>query len=116
MKEQIRVSPGEKGRSRMPFSEVCVHMGLNGQTKDWKLSEGQWPSVQLLREDGSPQGGPLLPSEAGIFQDSEGFYYYTAKEELDESPEENRRQVQDLTRQLSQALGDCVVVTDLGLE
>jgi len=67
---------GQRGRKRMPFSEVCMHMRIAGKYMDFELLNKEYPGVQLY-EDGRPFSGSITTGEAGIFHDSErGYYYY----------------------------------------
>lgn len=69
------------GRAIMPYSEVCMHMKIAGKPMYFQLIEIR-PSrclVQLYDAENqtSPWFSPILPSEAGLFQDDESYYYYT---------------------------------------
>lgn len=72
---QVQIQVGEKGKKQMPYSEVCMHLGVAGQKLEFQLLTNR--SVQLFREDGSFLSFPILPGEAGLYQDDTGFYYHT---------------------------------------
>lgn len=77
-REAIRLQPGGEGVKRMPASEVCLHMRAFGRTMAFRLTDTDYPMVQLYEEGGRPFSFPILPGEAGIYRDGEGFYYYAA--------------------------------------
>ena len=99
----IRIRPGEWGIKDMPHSEVCIHMQVAGQRMVFRLlpssqASSRAGSVQLygeIRETAGwtprstypsghsvsrfqpvPYSSPITLGEAGIFEDSEGYYYY----------------------------------------
>lgn len=66
-----RVNVGETVSVTLPWSEVCTHLGVAGKVADVAiLARG----AQILKEDGSKFSFPIGHGEAGIYQDSEGFY------------------------------------------
>jgi len=76
-RHRIEIKPGEKGYAEMPYSEVCMHMRVAGKPMNFLFKDQQYPSVQLLREDGLPFSGPITYGEAGIYyREGEGYYYY----------------------------------------
>lgn len=77
----------------MPFSEVCMHMGIAGKKMMAELifRENGSAVCQLYqwREDTADMGkgvgytpfsSPILSGEAGFYQDDGGYYGYFAKE------------------------------------
>lgn len=81
----------------MPYSEVCIHMGVAGKRMIAELlfrENGtvacqlyRIPTINLSRKplpgqkNPEPFSAPILPSEAGILQNEKGEYYgYFAKE------------------------------------
>jgi len=58
----------------LPYSEVCMHLGLAGLGQKVQiLSDG----VQILTVDGNNFSFPITYGEAGIYSDSEGHYVFT---------------------------------------
>ncbi len=78
MRERKWIEPGESGRAEMPHSEVCMHMQVAGKVMRFTLLAAKRPCVQLWRDDGSPFSFPILPGEAGIFEEGDAIYYYPA--------------------------------------
>lgn len=69
-----QITPGMYGRMRIAHSEVAMHMRVAGSYMDFHFLENG-RSVQLFK-DKQPFSSSILPSEAGIFWDAKGFYYY----------------------------------------
>lgn len=67
---------GDTVRVKLPYSEVCMHMGLAGQERDVRIEEHM---AQILNLDGSPYSLPVTWGEAGIFRDAEGPYTTTVQ-------------------------------------
>jgi hypothetical protein len=64
-----RLEPGESVSIELPYSEVCIDMGIAGQVHQVELfMEGRYP---MARIEGYPS---VLPAEAGILSDSRGHY------------------------------------------
>lgn len=83
VQEQIevrtRIKPGEEGVARMPFSEVCCHMGIAGKIMRFRLVPTRYyrAMVQLLcPETGNDWGGMVLKGEAGVYENPDGSFYY----------------------------------------
>jgi hypothetical protein len=74
--EGIRISVGDVGCKVMPASEVMMHMKLTGKECYFKVLNERM--VQLIDPDNkcAPIGGPVTHGEAGIYNDSQGLYYY----------------------------------------
>jgi len=70
---RVEIIPGEKGRSLMPYSEVCMHLRVAGQVMNFLYSGC---SVQLLDENGKAFSIPIGTGEAGIFTPPTGPAYY----------------------------------------
>ncbi len=72
----VYCDPGHRGSKRMPWSEVCIHMGVADQWMNFTvLADG---TVQLF-QDGRPFSAPILSSEAGLYDNDDNehrFYYY----------------------------------------
>lgn len=51
--------------AEMPWSEVCMHLGVAGRRMKYRITEDR-TAVQLLNDDGSTFSIPILPSEAGV--------------------------------------------------
>jgi hypothetical protein len=66
-----RVSVGTVVSVTLPWSEVCMHLRVAGQTRSVEvLATG----AQILNEDGTPYSFPVTHGEAGIYRDAEGLY------------------------------------------
>lgn len=64
-------------RAVMPHSEICIHMGIAGRVMKFRIDLDD--KVYLYDpERGSQFGGPILPSEAGLFQVEGENYFYPA--------------------------------------
>lgn len=74
---RIDVRPGMLYKTVMPYSEVCMHMQIAGKEMIGRLHE-TGRSVQLFTSEPVPQmfSAPILPGEAGLYQDAHGFYFY----------------------------------------
>lgn len=62
----------------MPYSEVCMHMGIAGKKMYAKILEREEKPVaaQLFDENKRPFSSPVTTGEAGFYEDEEGFYFY----------------------------------------
>lgn len=72
----IYCDEGHVGNKRMPWSEVCMHLGLADSRMDFEVLPGGM--VQLLK-DGRPYSAPILAGEAGLYDNHDNdhrFYYY----------------------------------------
>ena len=67
--------PGELYYLELPHSEVCMHMGIAGQNHLVMLLTER-NAAQIYTIAMSPISSPVLPSEAGFFEDDHGFYCY----------------------------------------
>ena len=66
---------GDDFRHEMPYSEVCMHLNVDGKEMAGSLVEGGM--VQLWNDDGSQFSFPITAGEAGLYWDStRGAYYY----------------------------------------
>jgi hypothetical protein len=66
-----RVSVGTVVSVTLPWSEVCMHLSVAGQTRPVEvLATG----AQILNEDGTPYSFPVTHGEAGIYRDADGLY------------------------------------------
>ena len=74
MAEHVTIAPGERVKVRLPWSEVCMHLGVAGRVMSVELVEGG-SAVQLYDEDGDPYSFPILPGEAGFYRDVTGTPY-----------------------------------------
>lgn len=84
--------PGMSIRVRLPYSEVCMHMGCAGKVMVVQLTSGAHPMAQLYSAPGVPFSFPVGTGEASIYGNSrDGFYAYLAAEprlsELRSEPE-----------------------------
>lgn len=87
------LSIGDTVRVELPYSEVCMHMGVAGKVftvrvvephflvcpTDCTVSHGTQPMAQILREDGSEYCPLITLGEAGIFTREAGFYAYAVR-------------------------------------
>ncbi len=69
-----RVTAGESGRARMPWSEVMIHLRLADAVMDFQVT-ADGAAVQLL-SGGQPYSIPVLPGEAGLYPHPDGGYSY----------------------------------------
>jgi len=83
-RDRVYVPIGEPVRVILPASEVCMHMRVTGKVmqvalvKDRPGAPAYTVSAQILREDGGRFGAPVLPGEAGFYQDGSIWYCYPA--------------------------------------
>lgn len=73
------IERGQVVTLELPYSEVCMHMGVAGQVMQVRLTPGPHPMAQLIR-DGRPFSFPVTTGEAGIYRDANGYYAYAAQE------------------------------------
>lgn len=82
-----RVIPGKIYRGIMPWSEVCLHLGVAGKVMLFEVRpDGQM--VQLYHPGSTPLrpfSFPITLGEASVFSDAEGLYHY-APEHGEEVP------------------------------
>lgn len=71
------VAVGETAELTIPYSEVCMHMRLSGQTLLVRLESTN--AAQILTLDGDPISFPVTPGEAGLFRNDRGFYAFGAR-------------------------------------
>lgn len=69
---KVRLQVGESVLVRLPWSEVCMHLGMAGRPSVVRLVDAG--SAQLLDCSGAKVSFPITPGEAGIYTDSVGFY------------------------------------------
>lgn len=74
--EVTRHEVGDTVRIKLPYSEVCMLMGMAGQECEVRVEEHM---AQILNLDGTPFSLPITWGEAGIFRDSEGPYTTTVQ-------------------------------------
>lgn len=80
--QQVYVQPGDEVTVELGASEVCMSMGVAGRQMKVKILSGtHGPVAQLLRPDGGLFSAPILMSEAGFYQDENGWYFYPPKAE-----------------------------------
>lgn len=65
------VTPNDVVTIILPWSEVCMHMGVAGTTMQVRVLER---GAQLLQPDGRNHSFPILHGEAGIYRDDQGLY------------------------------------------
>ncbi|WP_157734534.1 MULTISPECIES: hypothetical protein [unclassified Frankia] len=74
------VGPGEIRSVVLPWTEVCMHLGVAGRRMSCQVqtSPGRGAAVQLLDDDGRPFSFPITLGEAGFHTDADGrIYTYT---------------------------------------
>lgn len=65
MNDVVEVKAGQKIKAIMPWSEVCIHLGIAGKTMTCEvLSRG----VQLYDDKGEKFSFPILHGEAGFHE------------------------------------------------
>lgn len=71
------LTAGETVTLELPYSEVCMHMGVAGQVMTVLLTLGRYPMAQLIK-GGRPFSFPVTTGEAGIFTEHSagGSRYY----------------------------------------
>jgi len=72
----VPVRPGDRVRLLLPHSEVCIHMRVAGRVMTVEVTTGEYPTAQLLNDDGSRFSFPILTAEAGIFSSAGSLYCY----------------------------------------
>lgn len=70
---KVYVVKGEQVTHHMPFSEVCMHMGIAGKQMHCIMQDNGM--VQLFDLEGDKFSFPITSGEAGFYQDANGFYY-----------------------------------------
>lgn len=64
------VNVGEMVTAELPWSEVCMHLRLAGETRDLLLlADG----VQIMH-NGAKVSFPVTHGEAGFYRDADGLY------------------------------------------
>lgn len=66
------VRPGDLVMLEMPFTEVCMHLGVAGKVMTVLVTE---EGAQLLDEKRKPVSFPITLSEAGIYTESGDLHY-----------------------------------------
>lgn len=76
MRTQVFVKSGDVVKQELPYSEVCMHMGIAGKIMDCRLESNGM--VQILSENGGPYSFPIATGEAGFYNsgDERGWYTY----------------------------------------
>lgn len=75
MKTSRNITVGERGITRLPWSEVCVHMKVADAVMGIELVSDR--AVQLYSLPyWEPFSFPILTGEAGVFTGPEGPYFY----------------------------------------
>ena len=72
----VAVRPGDRVRLLLPHSEVCMHMRVAGRVMAVEVTTGEYPTAQLLNDDGSCFSFPILTAEAGVFGSAGSLYCY----------------------------------------
>ncbi len=57
---------GDVVRVELPYSEVCMYMGIAGQERDVRIVGEDYPCAQVLNADGSEFSFPITLGEAGV--------------------------------------------------
>lgn len=65
------VNVGDKVRVRLPWSEVCMHMGVAGREMFVRPLAS---TAQLIDDNGREFSFPITLGEAGFYTDSAGIY------------------------------------------
>lgn len=69
---KVLVRPGDVFTLKMPWSEVCMFMGIAGRERTVRLLPSGM--VQLLDVNGEPYSFPITHGEAGVYVDAAGYY------------------------------------------
>lgn len=69
--EMRRINVGDTVTVKLPWSEVCMHMGVQDQWRQVRVEERQ---AVIVRPDGRQWCSGITHGEAGIYRDAEGFY------------------------------------------
>lgn len=75
------IRPTEEFTTDLPFSEVCMHLGVAGTRMRARLEPNQM--VQLLQPDGSQFSFPITAGEAGLEIDGAGAWLTTVDHDPD---------------------------------
>jgi len=104
------------------YSECACHIRAAGKVFAFRLTEGRYPMVQLLRPDGGPYSAPITTGEAGVYNDTDGFYYYAAPPQRFtlingyDSAEDHRETHDSLEAAVEAAMGGCDLTADEAAE
>lgn len=76
MRTQVFVKPGDMVEHELPFSEVCMYMGVAGKKMNCQLLLNGM--VQLYTLSGDKFSFPITAGEAGFYNsnDEKGWYTY----------------------------------------
>jgi len=67
------LTPGQIVRVELPYSEVCMHLGIAGQVRKVMVLED---AAQILNDDGTKFSIPITHGEAGIYRQPGTLYAY----------------------------------------
>lgn len=73
--EPTYLQPGDRITVELPYSEVCMYLGLAGKRRTIELLKGGSGMVQIYHDNGKPLSYPITHVEAGIYLDERGRYY-----------------------------------------
>ncbi|MFJ8699485.1 hypothetical protein [Streptomyces ardesiacus] len=68
VKKTDPIKVGDVVTLELPYSEVCMFLGVAGQTRSIRVTEH---GAQILNEDGSNFSYPVTHGEAGLITDYE---------------------------------------------
>ncbi|MEV7870150.1 hypothetical protein AB0P17_29585 [Streptomyces sp. NPDC088124] len=71
--QRVNLEIGDRGRSEMPYSEVCMDMGIAGQVLEIEVRQ----HCAQLHKEGQPFSSPITWGEAGIYTDCTTGQPYT---------------------------------------
>lgn len=66
------VKPGDVVMVELPWSEVCMYMGVAGKVRRVQVRSN---GAQILHESGTPFSMPISHGEAGIYTPIDGDWY-----------------------------------------
>lgn len=74
----VIVKAGQAAKIRLPWSEVCIYMGVAEKIMPVELvAKGGHVCAQIRQPNGLPFSSPITTGEAGFFRlDAETFYFY----------------------------------------
>lgn len=77
------VNLDERFEVELPFTEVCMHMGIAGEVHEVELTLEETPVRSMVVANVFFGSGStmILPSEAGVYSDARAFYVYPPRTE-----------------------------------
>ncbi len=82
----VPVRPGDRVRLLLPHNEVCMDMRVAGTVMTVEVTTGEYPTAQLLNDDGSHFSIPIATVDAGIYESLGGLYCYPVDADQEARP------------------------------